>query len=71
MREQLLIALMFLLVIVLAGIWGIQQLNRQEKSLLLQLDNQELQIKQIRLLSGEWDQPVSYTHLTLPTILLV
>ncbi len=56
MREQLLIALMFLLVIVLAGIWGMQQLNRQEKSLLLQLDKQELQIKQIRLLSGEWDQ---------------
>ena len=33
-----------------------QQLNRQEESLLLQLDKQELQIKQIRLLSGEWDQ---------------
>jgi hypothetical protein len=56
MREQLLIALMFLLVFVLAGMWGMQQLNRQGKNLLLQLDKQELQIKQIRSLSSEWDQ---------------
>ncbi|MBT3213670.1 MAG: hypothetical protein HN351_03400 [Deltaproteobacteria bacterium] len=56
MREQLLIAFMFLLVFLLAGIWGMQQLNRQEKNLLLQLDQQDLQIKQIRALSGEWDQ---------------
>ena len=55
MREQLLIALMFLLVFVLAGMWGMQQLNRQGKNLLLQLDKQELQIKQIRSLSSEWD----------------
>ncbi len=47
---------MFLLVFVLAGMWGMQQLNRQGKNLLLQLDKQELQIKQIGSLSSEWDQ---------------
>ena len=33
-----------------------QQLNRQEKNLQLELDKQELQFKQIRSLSSEWDQ---------------
>ena len=32
-REQLLIALMFLLLFVLAGIWGVKYLNSQEKFL--------------------------------------
>ena len=56
MREQLLIAFMFLFVFVLAGMWGVQHLNREEKLLLLQLEKQELQIKQIRSLSSEWEQ---------------
>ena len=56
MREQLLVSFMFLLVFVLAGMWGIQQLNLQQNNLLLQLDKQELQIKQIRSHSSEWDQ---------------
>jgi len=56
MREQLIIAFMFLLVFVLAGMWGVQHLNREEKLLLLQLEKQELQIKQIRSLSSEWEQ---------------
>jgi hypothetical protein len=56
MREQLLIAFMFLLVFVLAGMWGVQHLNREEKLLLLQLEKQELQIKQIRSISSEWEQ---------------
>ena len=47
---------MFLLVFVLAGMWGVQHLNREEKLLLLQLEKQELQIKQIRSLSSEWEQ---------------
>ena len=56
MREQLLISSMFLIIFVLAGMWGIQQLNRQEKMLLQQLNKLELQIKQIRSLSSEWEQ---------------
>ncbi len=56
MREQLLIVFMFLLVLVLAGMWGVQHLNRQEKMLLQQLNKLELQIKQIRSLSSEWEQ---------------
>ena len=53
-REQLLIALMFLLLFVLAGIWGVKYLNRQEKYLQLQLSESEKQIKQVRNLSREW-----------------
>ena len=56
MRKQLLVSFMFLLVIVLAGMWGMQQINLQQNNLLLQLDKQELQIKQIRSHSSEWDQ---------------
>jgi len=56
MREQLLIVFMFLLVLVLAGMWGVQHLNRQEKMLLQQLNKLELQIKQIRSHSSEWEQ---------------
>mgnify|MGYP003709428833 FL=1 len=56
MREQLLISSMFLIIFVLAGMWGVQHLNREEKLLLLQLEKQELQIKQIRSLSSEWEQ---------------
>ena len=56
MREQLLIVFMFLLVLVLAGMWGVQHLNRQEKMLLQQLNKLELQIKQISSLSSEWEQ---------------
>ncbi|MDP7620629.1 MAG: type II secretion system protein GspM, partial [SAR324 cluster bacterium] len=54
-REQLLIALMFLLLFVLAGIWGVKYLNSQEKYLQQQLSEQEKQIKQVRKLSREWE----------------
>ena len=54
-REQLLIALMFLLLFVLAGIWGAEYLNNQEKYLQLRLSEQEKQIKQIHKLSREWE----------------
>ena len=53
-REQLLIALMFLLLFVLAGIWGVKYLNSQEKYLQQQLSEREKQIKQVRKLSREW-----------------
>ena len=53
-REQLLIALMFLLLFVLAGIWGVKYLNRQEIFLQQQLSEREKQIKQVRNLSREW-----------------
>ena len=53
-REQLLIALLFLLLFVLAGIWGVKYLNRQEKYLQQQLSEREKQIKQVRNLSREW-----------------
>ena len=53
-REQLLIALMFLLLFVMAGIWGVKYLNRQEKYLQQQLSEREKQIKQVRNLSREW-----------------
>ncbi len=54
-REQLLIALMLLLLFVLAGIWGVKYLNSQEKFLQQQLSEQEKQIKQVRKLSREWE----------------
>ena len=54
-REQLLIALMLLLLFVLAGIWGAEYLNNQEKYLQLRLSEQEKQIKQIHKLSREWE----------------
>ena len=54
-REQLLIALMFLLLFMLAGIWGVKYLNRQEKYLQQQLSEREKQIKQVRKLSREWE----------------
>ena len=53
-REQLLIALMSLFLFVLAGIWGVKYLNRQEKYLQQQLSEREKQIKQVRNLSREW-----------------
>jgi hypothetical protein len=56
LREQLLIALMLLLVFVLAGIWGLQYLNRQENYLLQQLDERDYQIRQVRSLSREWEK---------------
>jgi len=56
MREQLLITFMFLLVFVLAGMWGMQQLNLQKKLLIQQLDKLEYQIKQVRALSSEWKE---------------
>ena len=55
LREQLLIALMFLLLFVLAGIWGVKYLNSQEKYLQQQLSEREKQIKQVRKLSREWE----------------
>ena len=54
-REQLLIALMSLLLFVLAGIWGVKYLNSQEKYLQQQLSEREKQIKQVRKLSREWE----------------
>ena len=54
-REQLLIALMFLLLFVLAGILGIKYLNSQEKNLQRQLSEQEKQIKQVHKLLREWE----------------
>ena len=54
-REQLLIALMFLLLFVMAGILGVKYLNSQEKQLQRQLSEQEKQIKQVRKLSREWE----------------
>ena len=53
-REQLLLTFMFLLVFVLAGMWGMQQLNQQQKLLQQQLDKLEYQIKQVHALSSEW-----------------
>ena len=54
-REQLLIALMLLLLFVLAGVLGLKYLNSQEKNLKQQLSEQEKQIKQVRKLSREWE----------------
>ena len=54
-REQLLIALMFLLLFVLAGIWGVKYFNSQEKYLQQQLSEREKQIKQVHKLSREWE----------------
>ena len=54
-REQLLIALMFLLLFVLTGMWGVKYLNSQEKYLKQQLSEQEKQIKQVSKLSREWE----------------
>ncbi|MBT3715147.1 MAG: hypothetical protein HOG45_01110, partial [Deltaproteobacteria bacterium] len=48
MREQLLISSMFLIIFVLAGMWGIKQLNGQEKILLQQLGKLGQQIEQVR-----------------------
>ncbi len=53
-REQLLIAIMLLLLFVLLGIWGVKYMNSQEKYLQQQLSEQEKQIKQVRMLSKEW-----------------
>ncbi len=47
---------MLLLVFVLAGIWGLQYLNRQENYLLQQLDERDYQIRQVRSLSREWEK---------------
>ena len=54
-REQLLIAIMFLLLFVLLGIWGVKYINSQEKYLQQQLYEQEKQIRQVRKLSKEWE----------------
>ena len=53
-REQLLIALMLMLLFMLTGIWGVKYFNRQEKYLQQQLSEREKQIKQVRNLSREW-----------------
>ena len=54
-REQLVIALLFLLLFVMAGVLGVKYLNSQEKQLQRQLSEQEKQIKQVRKLSREWE----------------
>ena len=55
-REQFLITFMLLLVFVLAGMWGMQQLNQQKKLQQQQLDKLEYQIKQVRAISSEWKE---------------
>ena len=55
-RKQLMALFLFLLISVLTVVLGIQQLNLQQDNLLLRLDEQELQIKQIRSQTSEWDQ---------------
>ena len=54
-REQLLIALLLMLLIMLAGIWGVKYLNSHEKYLQQKLSEREIQIKQVRKLSREWE----------------
>ena len=54
-REQLIIALVLLLLLVLAGMLGVKYLNSQENNLQQQLSEQEKQIKQVRKLSREWE----------------
>ena len=54
-REQILIALLLLLLFVLAGIWGVKYLKSQEKYLQQQLYEKEKQINQVRNLSREWE----------------
>ena len=54
-REQLLIALMFLLLLVFAGIWGVRFINSHEKYLQQQLSEREKLIKQVHRLSREWE----------------
>ena len=56
LREQILIIFMFLLAFILAGIWSVQQLNRQENTLQRQLDSREQQLNQVRALSHEWTE---------------
>tara|TARA_B100000579_G_scaffold61457_1_gene44873 strand:- start:1704 stop:2147 length:444 start_codon:yes stop_codon:yes gene_type:complete len=46
---------MFLLLFVLAGMWGLKYLNNQEEYLQIQLSEREKQIKQVRKLSREWE----------------
>ena len=54
LREQLLIALVLFIIILLFGTWGIQKINLQKKNLLQQYEKKEIQIKQIRNLSKDW-----------------
>ena len=54
-REQILIAIMLLLLFVIAGTWGVKYLNIHENHLQHQLYEQEKQIKQVRKLSKEWE----------------
>ena len=54
LREQLLIALVLLIIILLFGTWSIQKINLQKKKLLQQYEKQEIQIKKIRNLSKDW-----------------
>ncbi len=54
-REQLIIALLPMVLFVQAGILSVKYLNSQEKHLQQQLFEQEKQIKQVRKLSREWE----------------
>ena len=54
-REQLLIVIMFLILFLMAGTWGINHMNSQEKYLQQKLSEKEKQIKQVRKLSREWE----------------
>tara|TARA_B100000686_G_scaffold282590_1_gene305082 strand:+ start:386 stop:871 length:486 start_codon:yes stop_codon:yes gene_type:complete len=55
-REQLLIFSLLLLILVSVSIWSLQQFKNQEKILKLKLDQLEIQIRQVRALSNEWEQ---------------
>lgn len=54
-REQFLIALMFLIIFMLFGIWGVKYLKSQEKYLQQQLYEKEKQINQVGNLLREWE----------------
>jgi len=53
MREQLLITSILLIIFIIAGIWGMQRFDRQEKILLQQLAKLENKIKKVSFQSKE------------------
>ncbi len=53
MREQLLITSILLIIFIIAGIWGMQKFDRQEKILLQQLAKLENKIKKVSFQSKE------------------
>ena len=55
-KEQIFIFSMILLLIVSLAIWGIQEINTNEKTLKIKREKLETQIKKIRYLSSEWSK---------------